>query len=122
MTDVLVEAKLLQSFFKLNWAFWEDNIRESLLECLPVACNYEYNSTTLVTELCAFHSSKHSLAFHLTLKFCEGCEIRLSALYYNNLKKSCNDVKLLPRRRFHLRKRPAEDFSMIQLLTYLKLI
>ncbi len=127
MADVLVSAKRLQTFFNAAVHLQnqqETQVREQLLQEIPVSCNYEYHPKTLVTELCAFHPSTKDLAFHLKLKFCVGCEIRLTQSFYNRLKVLRNiQSSLLGRRRLRPPLRLADDgFSVVRLLAGLKLI
>jgi|SRR5580692_1921987 hypothetical protein len=125
VTDVLVEVKRLQWFFRLTFKDKEENkLRESILACPPISCNYEYNPRTFVTELCSVHPCTSALAFHLKLKFCAGCEIRLSRKTYDELKQLSNiQSNLLGRQRLCPPKRHVDKgFSFTELLASLKLI
>jgi hypothetical protein len=123
--DVLVEAKLLQCFFQRTFKDKEENkLRESLLELPPVSCNYEYNTRTLLTELCSVHSSTKDLAFHLQLKFCPGCEIRLSRKTYDELKRlSKIQSNLLGYQKRCPPKRPVDEgYSVTRFLSSMHLV
>ena len=125
VTDVLVEVERLQWFFQLTFKDKEENkLRESILARPPISCNYEYNPRTFVTNLCSVHPSMADLAFHLKLKFCAGCEIRLSREMYDEIKQlSSIQSNLLGRQKLCPPKRHVDKgFSFTELLSSLQLI
>lgn len=125
VTDVLVEVKRLQWFFQLTFKDKEENkLRESILARPPISCNYEYNPKTLVTELCSVSPCTSALAFHLRLKFCVGCKIRLSRKTYDELEQLSNiQSSLLGRQRLCPPKRDVDkSFSFTELLASLRLV
>lgn len=68
-----------------------------ILDQIPHACNYEYNTLTRVTEICVFdqyHSCYRTLHFHLFggLIFCPGCELILSKRHFDELNEFCQSV------------------------------
>lgn len=90
--DVVIDAKRLKSFFfkfTFDKMYYEEEnkLRSKLLKYVPERCNFELDdSVTRVTDLVPWHKPKSNLASLLSLNFCSGAEIQVSADYYASLK------------------------------------
>ncbi len=88
MADVVVSALALKRFFhKYEFSNKDENyVRNSLLKYKPEACNYKFDTETLIAVPGCFHPAKRDMEFQLSLIFCPGCEIQISSEYYEQLR------------------------------------
>jgi hypothetical protein len=85
---IALDAKRLQQFF-FRYTFHnksEQFIRNKLLKTVPEACNYKYDPYTWIAEVCSWHSTTKCLAAHLILRFCPGCQCKVTMEFYEQLK------------------------------------